>query len=216
MESAEKNFANASLAFATDRAMTRRIIVMASISSRIIVGCWVAFVIYWFISAWRVKGVAEKQSRLSALAHRIPVGLGWWLLIYWQFPPPLNLKLIPRTDLTLFAGAMICAYGLWVTIWARRTLAGNWSSDVTFKQGHELVRTGPYRFVRHPIYTGLLVMCLGTAIGNGQLRCFLAIVVVGLGFWIKLSQEERLLLRHFPDEYPAYQKQVKALVPFIL
>jgi protein-S-isoprenylcysteine O-methyltransferase Ste14 len=189
---------------------------MVAISSHIIVACWITFLVYWLFSAQRVKAIAEKQSLLSALAHRIPVGLGWWMLIYWRFPPPMNLKLIPRTDLTLLAGAAICVYGLWVTIWARRTLAGNWSSDVTFKQGHELVRTGPYRFVRHPIYTGLLAMSLGTAIENGQLRCFLAIVVVGIGFWIKLSQEERLLLRHFPDDYPAYQKQVKALVPFII
>jgi protein-S-isoprenylcysteine O-methyltransferase Ste14 len=107
-------------------------------------------------------------------------------------------------------------FGLVVTIWARRTLAGNWSSDVTFKQGHELVRRGPYRFVRHPIYTGLLVMGLGTAVNTGRLRCWLGIVVVGIGFWIKLKQEERLMLRHFPDEYPAYRKQVKALVPFII
>jgi hypothetical protein len=100
--------------------------------------------------------------------------------------------------------------------WARHTLAGNWSSNVTFKQEHELVRTGPYRYVRHPIYTGLLIMSLGTAIEIGQLHCWLSIPISAIGFWIKLSQEERLLLRHFPNEYPAYQKQVKALVPFVL
>ena len=104
--------------------------------------------------------------------------------------------------------------GLLVTLWARWTLAGNWSSDVTFKQGHELIRRGPYRFVRHPIYTGLLMMCLGTAIEIGHSR--LAGLLVAAAFWIKLKQEERLLLRHFPDEYPAYQKQVKAIVPFLI
>ncbi len=196
--------------------MTGRIFIMVAIANHLIVACWITFLVYWFISAQRVKPVAEKQSLSSAQAHRIPVGLGWWMLIYWRFPPPLNQELIPRTHWTLLIGAAICVYGLWVTIWARRTLAGNWSSDVTFKQGHELVRTGPYRFARHPIYTGLLMMCLGTAIANGQLHCCLAIAVVTVGFWIKLSQEERLLLRHFPDDYPTYQKQVKALVPFIL
>jgi protein-S-isoprenylcysteine O-methyltransferase Ste14 len=78
------------------------------------------------------------------------------------------------------------------------------------------VKAGPYRFVRHPIYTGLLVMCLGSAIEIGRLHCFLSLVVVGLGFWIKLKQEESLMLRHFPVEYPVYQKQVKALVPFVI
>lgn len=128
----------------------------------------------------------------------------------------MNLALISRTNWALVTGAVVCVFGLFVTIWARWTLAGNWSSDVTFKQGHELVRTGPYRFVRHPIYTGLLVMGLGSAIEIGRLRCWLSIVVVGIGFWIKLKQEESLMRRHFPDEYPAYQKQVKALVPFVI
>ena len=124
--------------------------------------------------------------------------------------------LTPRTDTTQIIGAAICLAGLLVTIWARRTLAGNWSSDVTFKQGHELVKAGPYRFVRHPIYTGLLLMCLGSALDIGRLRGWLGLVLVFVGFWIKLKQEETLMLQHFPDDYPAYRKQVKALVPFVV
>ena len=186
---------------------------METISSSVIVGCWITFLAYWFISAQRAKVTAKRQSLLSALAHRIPVGLGWFLLVYQGLPPPMNRVLTPRTDWAQVTGAVVCVFGLFVTIWARKTLAGNWSSDVTFKQDHELVKAGPYRFVRHPIYTGLLVMCLGSAIETGRLRC---IVVVGIGFWIKLKQEESLLLQHFPDKYPAYQKQVKALVPFVI
>ena|ERR1700690_1875864 len=189
---------------------------MEKFADSIIIGCWIIFLAYWFISAFRQKPLAEGQSLASTLAHRIPVGLGWFLLAYPKLPPPMNRVLIPRADLALAIGAVICVFGLFVTIWARWTLAGNWSSDVTFKRGHELVKTGPYRFVRHPIYTGLLVMCLGSAIEMGMLRCWLSIVVVGIGFWIKLKQEERLMLRHFPDEYPTYQKQVKALVPFVM
>jgi protein-S-isoprenylcysteine O-methyltransferase Ste14 len=189
---------------------------MGAAPNKIIVACWITFLVYWFSTARKVKATAERQSLLSTLAHRISVGLGCWMLIYWRLPSPMNLVLIPRTYWTQIIAAVICVYGLYVTIWARRTLAGNWSSDVTFKQGHELVKTGPYRFVRHPIYTGLLIMCVGTAIEIGQLRGFLAIVVVGIGFWIKLKQEERLLLQHFPEAYPAYCKQVKALVPFVI
>ena len=77
------------------------------------------------------------------------------------------------------------------------------------------MRTGPYRFVRHPIYTGLLIMCLGAAVDIGQVRSWLGLVFVFLGFWVKLGQEETLLLRHFPGTYPVYRKEVKALVPFI-
>jgi protein-S-isoprenylcysteine O-methyltransferase Ste14 len=189
---------------------------METVTGPIISLCWIIFLVYWLISAFKVKVIAENQSFPSALAHRIPVGLGAWLLAYHRWPSPMNELLIPHTNGAMMLGALVCVFGLFVTLWARWTLAGNWSSDVTFKQNHELVQTGPYRFVRHPIYTGLLLMCLGTALETGHLRCWLAIVVVGIGFWIKLSQEERLLLRHFPDTYPAYQKQVKALIPFVI
>ena len=114
----------------------------------------------------------------------------------------MNRVLIPRTDGALILGVLGCVLGLLVTIWARRTLAGNWSSDVTFKQGHELMRSGPYRFVRHPIYTGLLVMGLGSAIEIGRLRCFLGIVVVGSVFGSSSSRKNGscsgIFLTHIP------------------
>jgi protein-S-isoprenylcysteine O-methyltransferase Ste14 len=71
---------------------------------------------------------------------------------------------------------MVCVGGLFVALWARKTLAGNWSSTVTFKKGHELVKTGPYRFTRHPIYTGLLLMGLGVTVEIGRLRCWLGLL----------------------------------------
>jgi protein-S-isoprenylcysteine O-methyltransferase Ste14 len=183
---------------------------------QIIVGCWIIFCAYWFITALKVKATAEQQSLSSAQKYRIPVLLGWFLMAFHGLPSPFNLQSTPRTDLTQIIGAAVCVAGLFVTIWARRSLAGNWSSDVTLKQGHELIKAGPYRFVRHPIYTGLLAMCLGAAIDAGHLRSWLGLALVFVGFWIKLKQEETLMLRHFPDDYPTYRKQVKALVPFII
>jgi protein-S-isoprenylcysteine O-methyltransferase Ste14 len=189
---------------------------MAKISGLTIIGCWVIFIAYWIISALRVKAIAEKQSLWSALTHRIPLALSYFLMLDGHLPPPLNLSVTSHANWALAMGDFICVLGLFVTLWARWTLAGNWSSVVTFKEGHELIRRGPYQFVRHPIYTGILAMCLGTAIGIGELRGWLALPLMAAAFWIKLKQEERLMLRHFPDEYPAYQKQVKALVPFII
>ena len=189
---------------------------MTAISGQIIIVCWSIFIVVWLVSAFRTKRTVERQSLLSALAHRIPIGLGWWMLAFPRLSPTMNRLILPRTMLLQIIGVAVCVYGLFFTLWARRTLAGNWSSDVTFKRDHELVRTGPYRFVRHPIYTGLLLMCLGTTIVIGQLRGAIGLLLVGVGFWIKLSQEERLLLRHFPDAYPIYQREVKALVPFVI
>lgn len=189
---------------------------MEKISNSIIIGCWLVFIVYWSVSAFRTKAIAVKQSPASAAAHRIPVGVGWFLMVYPRFLPPMNELLTPRTGLMEATGLVLCVLGLLTTIWARWTLAGNWSSDVTFKQNHELIKTGPYRFVRHPIYTGLLLLCLGTAIEIGKVRFWLALPLWFIGFWIKLKQEEKLMLQHFPDDYPAYRKQVKALVPFVI
>jgi protein-S-isoprenylcysteine O-methyltransferase Ste14 len=189
---------------------------MATVSNSIIIGCWIIFLVWWLVSARRVKTTAERQSWASSIAHRIPVGLSYVLLLNPGLPPPLNLALTPHTDSARVFGTVVCVFGLLVTIWSRHKLGGNWSSEVAFKQGHELIKTGPYRFVRHPIYAGLLLMCLGTAIVVGRIHSWLGLLLLCAGFWIKLKQEESLLLRHFPNEYPAYQKQVKALVPFVV
>ncbi|HWB60902.1 MAG TPA: isoprenylcysteine carboxylmethyltransferase family protein [Chthoniobacteraceae bacterium] len=112
--------------------------------------------------------------------------------------------------------AALTVAGLAFAVWARRTIADNWSSDVEFKQSHKLVQHGPYGLVRHPIYTGLLLMVLGSAIAGGRVASLLAVPCFFTGFWIKLKMEERLMLRHFPGEYPGYQRRVKALVPGVL
>ena len=160
--------------------------------------------------------MAEQKSFLSSLIYRIPLTVGGLLLWCPKFSGLLNLRLTPHTDLAQAFGAVVCVLGLIVTLWARWILAGNWSSEVAFKKGHELVKTGPYRFARHPIYSGLLMMCLGTAIVVGQFHSWLGFLLPCIGFWIKLKQEETLMLRNFPSEYLAYKKQVKALVPFVI
>lgn len=182
----------------------------------IVLGCWLVFVVYWIISALGTKRIAERQSPAANLAHRLPVAMGYWLMVYPRFSGPLDRPVLPHTEFTMALGAAVCLAGLLITIWARRTLAGNWSSDVTFKENHELIRRGPYQYVRHPIYTGLIVMSVGTAIDATRLHVWMGAAVMLIGFWIKLSQEERLLIRHFPDQYPQYRREVKALIPWLL
>ena len=189
---------------------------MATLLNWVIPGCWIIFLVYWIANTFRVKPAVEKQSWLSMAAYKGPLTLGGTLLCWQGLLDPLRLALTPHTDLSRTGGAVVCVFGLFVAVWSRRTLAGNWSSNVTFRQGHELIKTGPYRFVRHPIYTGILLMCFGQAIHNGRLKAWLGFLILSLGFWIKLQQEKSLMLRHFPGEYPAYRKRVKALVPFLI
>ena len=180
----------------------------------LIVVCWVLLIVYWNISARSVKSAADPQSRASRLA-RMPIWLGFVLLLAgWAHP--FGIPAIRRTALSDSVGVTICALGLLLAIWSRKALGTEWSQDVELKRGHKLVQGGPYRFMRHPIYTGHLLMGLGTAIASGSLVAFAGLASFAVGFWIKLNQEESLLLRSFPDEYPAYRTRVKALIPYLL
>ncbi|MGA8090478.1 MAG: isoprenylcysteine carboxylmethyltransferase family protein [Terracidiphilus sp.] len=180
----------------------------------LILACWVFLVVYWNISARSIKPVAEGQDWSGRLA-RMPIWLGYIVLIViWIYP--FGIVMIRRTAVSRSLAVAICVLGLMVSIWSRKALGTEWSRDVELKQGHRLVERGPYAFVRHPIYTGHLLMGLGTAIGSGQMVAFAGLALFFVGFWIKLRQEEELLIRSFPEEYPAYRARVRALVPYVL
>jgi len=100
------------------------------------------------------------------------------------------------------------------TVWARVHLGGNWSGIVTIKHDHELIANGPYAIVRHPIYTGLLVAFIGSAMARGEWRGVLAVLVAWLALWRKLRVEENWLAERFGQQYEAYRRRVPALVPF--
>lgn len=179
----------------------------------LILACWIALILYWNISARSVKPAADQQDTESRLA-RIPVWLAFLLFIV-AWVHPFGPVVIRSGIVSGYAGVLICALGTVVSVWSRKVLGAEWSREVELKQGHKLIKTGPYSFVRHPIYTGHLLMGLGTAIASGTLIAFLGLVLLAIGLWTKLSQEERLLLRGFPDDYPAYQARVKAIVPYL-
>jgi protein-S-isoprenylcysteine O-methyltransferase Ste14 len=182
----------------------------------IIIGCWLIFIGYWIVSAFSSKATMERGSFASTLLYRIPLIIGGiliWTFHVWH--PPMTMPITPESEATRWAGAFVCVAGLAIAIWARGTLGSNWSSNVQFKEGHQLIRKGPYRFARHPIYTGILVMCSAQGIQFGRLHFWLGFVIIGIGLWIKLKQEETVMLKYF-SEYAEYRKQVRALVPFVL
>jgi len=180
----------------------------------VILACWVSVALYWNISARSIKSTAERQNFVARLA-RMPVWLGFVLFIVaWVYP--VGTVVMRRTVLSDSVAIAICALGSFLAIWSRKTLGTEWSRDVELKQGHKLVERGPYSLMRHPIYTAHLLLGLGTAIGSGRLVAFAGLASFVVGFWIKLNQEERLLVRAFPHEYLAYKARVKALIPFVL
>ncbi|HEY1356501.1 MAG TPA: isoprenylcysteine carboxylmethyltransferase family protein [Solirubrobacterales bacterium] len=182
-----------------------------------IVACWVVFVAFWAVTALRTKRTVERQGISDRLTHSLPIFAGAWLALKGTSDPgALGNRVIPHSVPILLVGLAITLAGLALALWARVTLGANWSGIVTFKQDHELIRHGPYGHVRHPIYSAILLMVLGSVLAIGTLGALVALPLIGVGIWLKLRQEEELMTAHFPGEYPSYRSQVSALIPGVL
>ncbi len=180
---------------------------------------WIAFLLYWQI----IKAVGTKTKttqRLEPAASRILRALTFLIVIVLlsttRIPLPwLYRQLWPSNLWSFCVGAAVTVAGLLFAVWARQHLGSNWSRAVTIKQGHELITTGPYAVVRHPIYTGILTGFLGTAIALSQVRGIIGFVLVLLVFWAKFRMEEEWMRSQFGDTYATYVHQTAALVPYL-
>jgi protein-S-isoprenylcysteine O-methyltransferase len=179
--------------------------------------CWAVFVVVWLLAAIFTKRTVYRESIARRFRYMIPILIGWYLVSRgYLLGPPFNIRVIPHTDAILVAAAILCLCGLGFCLWARAVLGRNWSGTVTLKQDHELIVRGPYRLVRHPIYTALLAMLMATAIEQGHIAGMIGLVFVFISFWIKSTDEEEVMVKEFPDKYPAYRQRVKRIIPFIL
>lgn len=178
---------------------------------------WITFLVYW-----RIKAAGTKTTqRLEPAASRIARALVFLFVIalltttliplHWLYLPLWPIGLWP-----FWIGAAVTVAGLLFAVWARQHLAGNWSSEVTIKQGHELITTGPYAVVRHPIYTGILAGFLGSAIAVSQVRGAIGFILIFIVLWAKLRMEEQWMRSQFGETYAAYAHQTAALVPYVL
>jgi protein-S-isoprenylcysteine O-methyltransferase Ste14 len=179
---------------------------------------WVAWVTYWWALSRSVKVNARRESVYSRRSYVAALLLAVVLLSVPNLPIPfLGMRFLPAAAWLLWngIGAVLVVIGLLFTAWAREHLGRNWSDIVTIKVDHELVTSGPYRAVRHPIYTGLLVAFLGTAIARGEWRGLLAVALALWAFWRKSRVEERLMCEQFGAAYEEYSQRVAALIPFV-
>ncbi len=186
------------------------------ITSLTIAACWLAWMSYWAFSWKKEKVVTEKQNRREALAYWILLSLGFILLFSYRLHIPVvgHVLFASSTALSVI-GTVLCILGLYLTIWSRLILADNWSPDVSFKKGQILVTDGPYSITRHPIYTGLTMMFLGTALVHGTIGACIAVLSDFISFMIKLNYEEHQLLEHFGSNYKKYQQRTKQIIPFL-
>jgi len=197
---------------------------MDAIAANLVPLVWVTWVVYWTIAAHGTKTTEREESTTSRLGHILPIGLASWLLFARTlpgcasgtlpvFPAFFCSKIVAPGSAVYFTGVGVLVAGLAFAIWARRWLGRNWSGIVTLKQDHELVRGGPYRFVRHPIYTGILLGLAGSAIARDEWRGIFAVLIGYAALWRKLKLEERWMIERFGDAYRQFQAEVPALIP---
>jgi protein-S-isoprenylcysteine O-methyltransferase Ste14 len=176
---------------------------------------WLGWGLYWIVAAARSKRTVRRESAGARLAHVIPLLIGGLLMagrgVPWAL---LAARLWPRSLAAGWIGLILIAAGLGFAVWARVHLGRNWSGSVTVKVGHELIRSGPYAYVRHPIYSGLIGALLGTAITVGTAGAALGLAIIIASFVRKLRAEEVFMRETFAVEYPRYRAEVPALVPF--
>jgi protein-S-isoprenylcysteine O-methyltransferase Ste14 len=179
----------------------------------VIPAMWLAWAALWIVLAGCTKPTRWRESAGSRALHVIPLLVCAVLLAAPRLLPPLLTARFVGAERTLpLLGAVAVAAGLGLAVWARWHLGRNWSGIVTVKRDHQLVRSGPYRVLRHPIYTGLLLALIGTAAAIGEWRALLAVGCALLGFLWKIRVEEARMRQTFP-EYEEYRNRTAALIP---
>ena len=175
---------------------------------------WYAFGAYWLITWLRVKPTRTKEPLASRLATIIPLVFAFELLFSnWLRVGPLRLRFLPEDQWIAWTGFALTCVGAVIAIWARYCLGEYWSARVSLKEGHRIIRSGPYASVRHPIYTGMGLGVIGTAMVVGEWRGVLAVALVLAVHSLKALREEALLIQEFGQEYVAYRRQTGFLVP---
>lgn len=181
--------------------------------------CWLFVIAYWFISAIGTKKVQSQENLFKRLIqYWLPLIIAILLLGpgEWFGHSLIRENFVPHINFIGNIGLSICVIGAIIACWSRYQLGKNWSLSVQKKENHELIRHGIYRIIRHPIYTGILLLFIGNTIIVGDYRGIIAVIIVFTSFWFKLLKEEKLLLEIFGNEYLIYKSKTKALIPFIL
>lgn len=180
---------------------------------------WMLVLLYWFISGFGSKKAQHKEPFLKRFAqYWLPLiiailllGPGEWFGHSW-----LRENFVEHTDLVGYTGLAISAIGAIIACISRYTLGKNWSLSVQRKENHQLIQSGIYKVIRHPIYTGLLLLFTGNALIVGNYRAIVAVLIVFVSLWLKLKKEEKWLMKTFGTKYTDYKNQTKAIIPYLI
>lgn len=175
---------------------------------------WIVFGLYWIVSAFRRKRTKQRETWFQRGGYVLLLVTAFYLLSQpgahygW-----LGARFVPDHRVVEWLGVVLVSAGVGVALWARWHLGSNWSGAVSLKEGHELIRTGPYRAIRHPIYTGILLALIGTVVAQGEVRGVIAIAIAWLSFYVKARREELFLAQEFGHSFAEHVKHTGMFLP---
>jgi protein-S-isoprenylcysteine O-methyltransferase Ste14 len=177
-------------------------------------GLWFLFGLYWLILAFKRKKTKKRESWGQRFVYVLPLLVAFYLLdrpaAHYGW---LGARFVPASHAAGWIGVALTAAGVAIAFWARWHLGTNWSGVVTLKEGHELIRTGPYRTMRHPIYSGILLALLGTSVAIGEVRGLLAVAIAWLSFYTKAHREESFLTQEFGERFVEHRSHTGMFLP---
>ena len=181
----------------------------------VIIGAWLVMLAVWFIGTFSAKRNVRSSGRFRFFAWRIVVIVVLILVLrHTGDGYVLSEPLFLIQPMLGWLAALLTAIGVAYAIWARLALGRNWSGYPTQKEEHELVTNGPYAYVRHPIYTGIILALFGSAL-SGETIAIVLFLILSVTFLLRMPKEERIMLMLFPSQYPEYRKRTKRLIPFV-
>lgn len=177
----------------------------------LITALWLIFVIYWIVSAIGVKRNVEKKYGAFFLSRILIIVA---LLVFFNIPHAQSFFTSRDTNQDLiYLGVIMCLLGIGLAIWARVYLGRNWGMPMSLKENTELVTSGPYKYIRHPIYTGALFAMIGS--GFVMSAWWIFFIIFTCYFIYSAFMEEKIMIKQFPEAYPEYKRRSKMLIPLI-
>jgi protein-S-isoprenylcysteine O-methyltransferase Ste14 len=177
---------------------------------------WIVWLTSWVAASFWSDRARKRAATLETWGYRAPMIAGGILLVPLTGPLLGEKPIWEVNDAGMYALAALMLAGLMLTWWARIYLGPMWSSVIARKEDHKIIDTGPYAFVRHPIYSGLIIALVATAAAEGRLTALIGAALIILGVWLKARTEERFLLTELgPEGYDAYRRRVPMLIPFL-
>ncbi len=175
---------------------------------------WSVFALYWSAAAKNASRAISSESTKSRRLHEVLVNAALILVALPICAP--GARFLPSSIWIAWFGLAVQSASCVFAVWARQHLAAHWSGEITIKIDHQLIQSGPYRFIRHPIYTGFLSMFIGAAFVSGQASALVGLIIAAFAYWRKIRLEEANLRHAFGVAYDLYRRRTGSLIPKLL